>query len=122
MLPKIQIKTVIWITAIIWAILSLISGVSVSINFFKPVSTITGVVVIIIGIFEKWIWKWSVLHPWLIPFPNLQGTWKGELISNWKDPVTGAQIGPIETYLVIRQTYSNLQAQLLSKESTSKFL
>src|SRR5216683_1427324 len=36
-------------------------------------------------------------------FPDLNGTWKGHLLSTWADPATGQQIPPIATTIDIKQ-------------------
>jgi SMODS-associating 2TM, beta-strand rich effector domain len=74
----------------------------------------------IIGIiFTKWLWRWNFLQGWLIKIPDLQGTWRGELKSDWVNPETGKGIEPIPVVLVIRQTFSNIKCTLMTKESTS---
>jgi hypothetical protein len=49
----------------------------------------------------------------------LRGTWKGQLVSTWVDPVTNQGRGEIEAYLVIRQTYFTIDVRLLTAESGS---
>ena len=74
----------------------------------------------IIGvIFTKWIWRWSPLQGWLIKIPDLQGTWRGELKSDWINPETQKGIDPIPVVLVVRQTFSSIKCTLMTKESTS---
>jgi hypothetical protein len=48
-----------------------------------------------------------------------RGTWKGTLLSDWVDPSTNKGPGPINVYLVIRQTYSTIDVRLFSEESNS---
>jgi hypothetical protein len=78
--------------------------------------------VIVLLVFDKWVWKWRLLHSWLVPFQDLNGTWKGVLQTSWQDPTTLQQPGPIEVVLVVRQTYSTLSARLLTAESESDLL
>jgi hypothetical protein len=51
--------------------------------------------------------------------PRLQGTWWGELYSNYVDPASGARLGPIEVAVVVRQSWTDLFVCLHSKESSS---
>lgn len=74
---------------------------------------------IICIIFTKWLWRWKPLQGWLIKLPDLQGTWRGELKSDWINPETGKGIDPIPTVLVIRQTFSSIKCTLMTKESSS---
>jgi hypothetical protein len=53
-------------------------------------------------------------------FPDLNGTWKGTLHSNYKDPITGQGPGPIETTIWIRQTLLSISVQQQTKESFSR--
>src|SRR5262249_15592672 len=68
--------------------------------------------------FELWLWKLPFLHGWLVKRPVIEGTWRAELRSNWKD-AGGAAIASAEGYVVIRQTFLNLSLRLLTKESSS---
>ena len=70
-------------------------------------------------IFVKWIWRWPIFQGWLIKIPDLQGTWRGELKSDWINPETHQPIPPIPVILVIRPTFSNINCTLMTKESSS---
>ncbi len=69
--------------------------------------------------FIKWIWRWKSLQGWLIKIPDLQGTWRGELVSDWVSPETNEGIAPIPILLVIRQNYHNLKCTMMTAESSS---
>jgi hypothetical protein len=122
MITDIQLSTLILIAAVIWGILLILKGTPLSIKLFDPFSNVTGVLVVILGLFDKWGWKWKIFYPWLVSTPYLQGTWKGQLISDWIDPETNKQVAPIDVYLVIKQSFSSLHARLLTKESSSELL
>ena len=50
----------------------------------------------------------------------MRGTWRGRLVSNWKNPETGQRIElDPEVYLVVRQTFWSVTANLITKESKS---
>ena len=68
---------------------------------------------------ERWLWSWRVFRPWLTNRPDLRGTWKGHLVSNWIDPITKQGRGEIDAYLVVRQTYTTIDVRLLTAESGS---
>jgi hypothetical protein len=80
-------------------------------------------VVVIYGllyfVFTKWLWRLKVFQGWLIPFPDLEGTWRGTLASTWVDPETGMAIDPIPVVVAIRQSFSGLSCSMYTKESTS---
>jgi hypothetical protein len=50
---------------------------------------------------------------------RLQGTWWGELYSNYIDPASGARLGPIAVAVVVRQSWTDLFVCLHSRESSS---
>jgi hypothetical protein len=75
---------------------------------------------VIAGIFfSRWMWRWPLWRGWLVKIPDLQGTWKGQLVSDWVNPETGKRIEPITMFLVIRQTLFSVKVTLMTKESTS---
>lgn len=85
----------------------------------KQVPTAIAIYAVLGIIFTKWIWRWSFLHPWLVKIPDLQGTWRGILKSDWIDPATGQGVAPIPMVLTIRQNFSNIRCVLMTKESSS---
>lgn len=70
-------------------------------------------------IFTKWSWRLPIFKGWLIPFPDVEGTWKGTIKSTWVDPLTGRSPDSIPLVLVIRQTFSTLSCTMHTKESSS---
>lgn len=130
-----HIKTLFWVTIVLlvvpqvlgslppsWAPPTLTHDFQVFSARFKPYSPIIALFMVLLGIFDTHIWRWRVLHPWFVPTPNLQGTWKGQLTSTYKDSATGATLQPFDVFLVVRQTLSTVSVQLLTKESISSLL
>jgi hypothetical protein len=118
----IKIHAQIFTFLIIWGVVLLISQSYTTIDLWTAVKQIPQAISIyaIIGIiFTKWLWRWKLLQGWLIKIPDLQGTWRGELKSDWINPETGKGIDPIPMVLVIRQTFSHIKCTLMTKESTS---
>ncbi|MCI0365724.1 MAG: hypothetical protein L0219_17835 [Phycisphaerales bacterium] len=68
--------------------------------------------------FTNWIWKWDKLQGWLVPFPNLNGTWEGRIHSNWKD-AQGKKPGPIPVILTIKQSFNRLSCVMRTVEMES---
>jgi hypothetical protein len=52
-------------------------------------------------------------------FPDLMGTWQGELVSTWVDPATGKPKSPIPVTIWIRQDLFSTSIKQRSGESTS---
>jgi hypothetical protein len=69
--------------------------------------------------FTKWGWRWTVFRGWLVPYPDLQGTWQGELQTTWRNPQTGEVPGPIAVTIAIRQTFSAISIVMFTGESMS---
>ncbi len=114
-----QIKVLIGLVVVIWVVVLLVQGHPVPIDYLKAFSySVTGVSFSLV-LWERWLWSWAVFRPWLTNRPDLRGTWKGHLESNWVDPNTKQGRGQIEAYLVIRETYSALDVRLLTAESSS---
>lgn len=106
----------------IWTVLLILSGESVSVQWLRLLPTLSTISFIIIYIFNKWIWKIPFLYPYIISTPNLQGTWKGYIKSSWANPDTDETIPQIEAYLAITQTFSSIQARLMTTESSSDLI
>jgi hypothetical protein len=118
----IKIHAQIFTFLIIWAIVLMITRVYSTVDLWTAIKQIPQAISIyaIIGIlFTKWIWRWNILQGWLIKIPDLQGTWRGELKSDWINQETGKSTDPISMVLVIRQTFSTIKCTLMTKESTS---
>jgi hypothetical protein len=52
-------------------------------------------------------------------FPDLTGTWVGEMVSTWRNPETGQGVAPIPVTIWIRQGLFSTSIKLRSGESTS---
>lgn len=53
-------------------------------------------------------------------FPDLNGTWTGQLQSTWIDPETGSQVPSIKVSVTIRQTLLGTTVRLNTATSSSK--
>jgi len=96
--------------------------VTVNSAWLHPFSTVIGVLLLLLAAFDLWAWRLRVLHGWFVPRPDLRGTWRVELQSNWKNPATDSGVGPIVAYLVVRQTFSALSVRMLTAESASELV
>jgi len=112
------VKAIIYSAVAVWAIVLLINGQKLSSDLLRPLSTVTSIVVLLAIAFELWLWKLPILHGWLVKRPVIEGTWRAELRSNWKDP-SGTTIPTVLGYMVIRQTFLSLSLRLLTEESSS---
>ncbi len=69
-------------------------------------------------VFTTWLWRWKRLQGWLVPFPDLNGTWQGYIHTNWKDS-EGKTPGPIPTILTIKQSFGRLSCVMRTEEMES---
>jgi len=122
MLTEVQLSTLIFIAVVIWAVFLALRGTPLSKSLFEPFSNVTGALVLILAFFDKWAWRWKIFYPWLVSTPYLEGTWKGKVKSNWIDPKSNTTSGNIDAFLVIRQKFSKIYANLITKESSSELL
>jgi hypothetical protein len=106
---------------LVWTAILYLTGTGLAINWeaLKKLPDVVTVYVILSVIFTKWFWRWRIFKGWLVPFPDLQGTWQGELRSNWKDPRTGNVPPPIPMILVIKQSFASISCVMYTSESES---
>lgn len=120
MLTRNQIATFLGLSAVYWMLFLLVRGVPVTVDLLLPFGVVVGAVSITLGIFNRWAWHWRIFNGWLVNRPYVQGTWKVTLKSDWKNPESGEQISPIDAFLVIRQTGSDISLRLFTTESRSE--
>jgi hypothetical protein len=77
----------------------------------------TGVVGIASAVWRP-LWSWFPILGRRV-FPDLTGTWAGELVSTWKNPETRQGIAPIPVTIRIRQGLFSTSIKLQTGESTS---
>ena len=86
-----NLKVSLWIllvlSAIIWFLFAYFAGLDLSkiSDFFGLIPEVVTLDLIAITIFVKWLWRWEWFRGWLVPFPDLNGTWLGEIRSEWID-------------------------------------
>ena len=115
MITNIQLSTLVFIAAVIWGILLILKGTSLTLDLLEPFSNVTGALVILLALFDKWVWHWKIFYPWLVSTPYIDGTWKGKINSSWANPKTKQKTESIDAYLVIRQRFSKVYAKLITK-------
>ena len=122
MIPSNQLSVILAIAAGVWGALLIWSGVSFDKSWTGPFSTVSGVVAVALSLFEGLLWRIPWLYPWFVKVPNIRGTWKVVLVSDWVNPETGERPEPIQAFMVVRQTYSTISMRLHTRESSSQLL
>ena len=115
----------IWIlvglSVLVWIGSALLGSVPFSdwIKMVKLLPTVVTADGIFLTVFVKWFWKWRVFQGWLVPFPNLNGTWEGKIQTTWIDPKTGICPPFIAVILCIRQSFVGISCVMRTQEMTS---
>ncbi len=123
MLARIHIASFIGLTIVVWLFALFIQGQPVlSMDFLRPFSFVVGTIGVIVGTFTRWGWAWSLFRGWYVKRPDVRGTWKVVLKSNWVNPETGQGVDPITAYFAVRQTLTSLSLRLMTPESRSKLI
>jgi hypothetical protein len=123
-MKNIKSEALLWVQlggfVLIWAALLYATGTGLAINWeaVKKLPDAVTIYVVLAFVFTKWLWRLPAFRGWLVPFPDLQGTWRGEFKSTWSDS-SGQRIAPTPAVLVVRQTFSTVSCTLFTKESES---
>lgn len=116
------VYVIIILSAVIWFSLATFNGLDLSKakDFFSLVPKVITIDLLLIAIFAKWGWKLRIFRDWLVPFPDLNGTWVGNIYSDWISPETGKKPGPIPVMLTIRQTFFRVNCLMQTAEMSSR--
>ena len=114
---RLHITSIVAATAATWAAILCLRGEQISASWFYPLNAVAFLVFLVVALFDNWIWRWPFLHGWFVRRPDVRGTWKLNLESDWTDPKTGQPAQSVEGYVSIRQTYSTLAVRVMTRES-----
>lgn len=107
-------RAVILLAAAISGALALLQGAKIDSALLRTVIPASSAVILLLFIFDRWAWRWPLTAE-LIKRPDLHGTWKCELQSNYDERAGEV----IESYLVIDQTYTRICIRMLFDRSQS---
>lgn len=108
-------------SGVVWFISATVGGLDLKnfIDFMRPVPNVVTADLLLVGLFTRWMWRWRWLQRWLVPFPNLNGTWEGEIVSDWKD-AQGNTLSPIPAILTVRQSFGRISCVMRTGEMESR--
>lgn len=122
MFTRLQITVALAIATFAWGLTLWLQGTPISRDHLAPFTTVVGILVIVALTMEHLLWRVRIFQGWLFDRPDLRGTWRVSIQSEWINPETGEKVPPITAYAGIVQTYSKLQIQLMTPESESCLL
>lgn len=118
---KSSIYLLVGVSAVAWVSLAYVSGLDLSKikDFFVLIPKVVSIDLLVIAVFVKWGWKCKIFRGWLVPFPNLHGTWTGLIYSDWKNPETGEKPAPIPVMLTVNQSFFHISCMMCTSEMES---
>jgi hypothetical protein len=118
---KSSVYALIFVSALAWFGLAWQSGVNLAAarEFFGLIPKVVTVDLAVIFVFTRWGWKCRVFRGWLVPFPNLHGSWAGSIYSDWVNPETGETVPPIPVMLTVSQSFSHISCLMHTGEMKS---
>jgi hypothetical protein len=124
-MKNLKVKALSWSLFAVYVVscvlMALISGKKVT-DLWSALAIGYNSVPVVLGIATLFVWhgwRWRIFHPWLVPFPDLNGTWQGSIQTTWKNPETG-KTGPIPAILTIKQSFSRISCVMRTAEMASR--
>lgn len=117
---KAFVYVLLGISAAVWFLYALLTGLDLSkfLDFIRPLPTVAAVDLLVFALFARWGWRWPIFRTWLVPFPDLNGTWRGSIQTTWKG-ADGQTPGPIPVILTVRQSFLRVSCVMRTAEMTS---
>src|SRR5690606_8114463 len=122
MFTRLQITVALAVATAAWGAVLWLQGTPISWSHLAPFTTVVGVLVVVALAMEHLFGRLRIFQRWLFDRPDLRGTWKVTIQSEWVNPGTGEKTPPITAYACVVQTLSKLQIQLMTPESESCLL
>lgn len=119
---RLYVGTFLALAVMAWAALLWLRGIPLQQEHFWPYGLVVSTLVAVTTLFERWGWASPALRGWFVKRPDLRGSWRVELQSDFVGPTTGQRPGPITCYMVVRQSLATLSMRLLTMESTSRLV
>lgn len=121
-LERLHISIFLGLSVLVWGLVLFAQGTQFGWQHLRPFGIVVAFLVGLGVVFERRLWCWSRLHGWFVKRPDLRGTWRVELQSDWIDPETNVGVPLIVCYMGVSQTLSTLQMHLMTPESESWFI
>lgn len=119
---RVHITAFVAIAATSWWLTLALRGVPLTRDHLAPFGTVVSIVGAVAFGLEHLLWHQRWLHGWFVKRPDLRGTWKVSIQSDWIDRETGKTKSQITAFMGVVQTLSKLQMHLMTPESESWFV
>jgi len=118
--PKPFIFIILVFSGLVWFVVATASELNMKklLDFMRPIPTVVAADLLLTAFFMRWGWRWKLLQGWLVPFPDLNGTWQGQIQTNWKD-AEGKTYSPIPAILTVKQTFGRISCIMRTGEMES---
>lgn len=105
-----------------FVVIALVSGASVTDvwSALRLAYKTIPILLFIGALFVGYGWRIPIFRKWLVPFPDLNGTWEGSIQTAWKDPETGRTPGPIPVILTVKQSFISISCVMRTAEMCSR--
>lgn len=102
-----------------YALVLYLAGVRLDVDLRRGLAYLPTLAVAVVVAWDLWVWRWPVI--WRASTrPRLDGLWSVTLHPTEESRIpAGGNRGPIQAYLVIRQTYWAISLRLYTAESSS---
>ena len=121
-LERLHISVFLGVAALASGLVLSAQGMQVGWEHLKPFGTVVSILGVLGLGLEKVLWHQAWLHGWFVRRPDLRGTWRVELQSDWVNPATQERVPAIVCYMGVTQSLSRLQMHLMTRESESWFI
>ena len=118
-LSRLHISTFLGLAVLVWWLVLLIRGTPVTWDHLAPFGSVVTVLSASVAVFERLLWRHPWLHGWFVKRPDLRGTWRVELVSDWVDQTNPGSEAVRIGYMGVEQTLSTLRMHLMTRESES---
>ena len=120
-IERLHITIFLALAALVWWIALVVQGTAVTLDHARPFGIVVGFLVVLGLLFEHVLWRKPWIHGWFVKRPDMRGTWRVEIRSDWSaegedDPA------PRVGFMGVEQKLSSLQMHLMTAESESWFV
>jgi len=115
---KAFISVLLGVSVIVWLVVLIFSNVELKFSWeaIRKLPSVVSIDLLLWVVFAKYLWKLTIFQGWLVRVPVLEGSWRGLLLSTWKE----SEQKEIPILLVIRQTLLKIYCTMYSEEMNSR--